>query len=76
MTIDPRDSSDESAPDEQPSSSAERQSIYGLSKVVLATWPSTIRFLVVVGALALLVILGLWLLPIELRAGPIEITRQ
>ena len=48
------------------------ESLVGLMGQVIANWPTTLR----VAALLALLILGLWLLPVDLTLGPLEITKH
>ncbi|MGW4213228.1 hypothetical protein ACWEIJ_34950 [Lentzea sp. NPDC004789] len=48
------------------------ESLVGLMGQVIGNWSTTLR----VAALLALLILGLWLLPVDLTLGPLEITRH
>jgi hypothetical protein len=46
--------------------------LVGLVAHVVGNWPATLR----VAALTALLILGLWLLPVDLTLGPLQITKH
>lgn len=70
--------------DEVPSSHDEprdeRSTVTRLALAALVSWERTFRLLVLIGVLSVvlvgLVLLAMWLLPIDISLGPLQITRR
>lgn len=50
--------------------------VTSLAEEILSTWEKTFRAVFVIVVLLGVIIVGLWLLPIDLHIGPVQITRR
>jgi hypothetical protein len=53
-----------------------RAPVTSLAEEILSTWEKTFRAVFVIVVLLAVIIVGLWLLPIDLHIGPVQITHK
>lgn len=62
--------------DQSPANDERLDEVTSLAEEILSTWAKTFRAVFVIVVVLSVIIVGLWLLRVDLHIGPVQITRK